>query len=141
MAAQGCVDVRGGAVELSWTIRTEEGGSCSCARAEIDRIELLGTRCDHLLSGGICGAPCPNNPDMICPAGPERLITWTCEEGHGTTVFDIPEGRWAFEIEAVTMNGLSAQAAVPEPIVRDVVTGEVAMLDALLITTFTCTTP
>ena len=131
MAAQGCVDVRGGAVELSWTIRTEEGGSCSCARAEIDRIELLATPCDLLESDGTCvGSPQHRN-----------AWTWSCQESHGTTLFDIPEGRWGFKIEAFTMNDLPAEAAVPPPIVRDVVTGEVAMLDALLITTFTCTTP
>ncbi len=129
--ALSCVDVRGGAVEFSWTIRTEDGGSCNCARADIDRIELTATPCDTLAGDGTCvGSPQHRN-----------TWTWSCSESHGTTHFDIPEGRWGFEIEAFTLNGLAAQAAVPPPIVRDVVSGEVAMLDALLITTVTCRTP
>jgi hypothetical protein len=129
--ALSCVDVRGGAVEFSWTIRKQEGGACSCADAGIVEIKLKATPCDTLLADGRCDGTTQYHPKWF----------WACSESHASTEFGVEEGRWAFEIEPLTQNmNPVVGAAVPPPIVRDVVNGEVVMLDALLITV-ECTTP
>jgi hypothetical protein len=117
----GCVEVSGGAVELSWTIRDIEGKACSCGESAIESVELLATPCDELAEDGSC-------------LGDERVAdTWPCDALRGSTAFDIPEGRWAFEIRAVVTDPIASDPREPSPIIRDVLSGEVTHLDALLI--------
>jgi hypothetical protein len=139
--ALACVDVQGGAVEFYWTIRTTDGGSCTCQNAGISAIHLVGTRCDTVTPEGVCLGPAGTTADAgPAPTAPEFGV-WNCEASRGTTLFNIDEGRWSFRIQVTTPNGLDADAVLPPPIVRDVVSGEVAMLDALQITSTECNTP
>jgi hypothetical protein len=120
--AVGCVEVNGGAVELSWVIRDVNGTTCSCERAEIDRVVLYARDCSSRNADGSC----------VGMTG-ERVGMWACDDKHGITGFVIDEGRWAFSIEPVLVSGYAATADVPPPVIRDVVEGEPTQLDAWLI--------
>jgi hypothetical protein len=113
-----CVDVNGGAVELSWAITKADGTRTSdCADVGIARVRLVGEPVD--------GSALPSVDD-----------DWPCDAFHGTTAFDIPEGSYSFSIEVVCTDGMLVQTAqVPAPIVRKITLGNVAQLDALLIVT------
>jgi hypothetical protein len=118
LALQSCVDVNGGAVELSWAIRRENGTPGSCAEAGVARIQLCARQ--------------EGQPDAPCAPVDE----WPCETYRGTTRFDIPPGRYAFSIVPICRSGAESphpNTRVPAPIVRDITEGDVAELDALLI--------
>ena len=116
--AVGCVEVSGGAVELRWKIMWADGNTnTSCSDVGIDRVRL----CVRWQGDG--------GELVTCPA------SWPCAQGHGTTLFDIPAGRKQLWID-VSCGGDAGPATavqVPEPIVRDIVDGEVTQLNALLI--------
>jgi hypothetical protein len=112
-ALAGCVDVSGGAVELSWTFYDREGTRRSCAAAGVDRLRLEGVVVDG-------------------SDAPAYAVEWPCDEGRGATPFDIQPGRYAFRLAPICKTGV-LDATVPEPIVRDIVEGDVASLRALLI--------
>jgi hypothetical protein len=121
MAQAGCVDVNGGAVELSWSIRTLDGQPSDCASHGLEAIQLE----------GVCLAD-----DQGEPCVQERLWSWPCLRYRGSTRFVVPPGRWRFGIRALCEEGQArdvADARVPDPIVRDVELGEVVQLNALLI--------
>ena len=113
-----CVDVNGGAVELSWSIRTESGASSNCGKANIARVELCGR-------------------DLATPAVTDCALrhSWACGDQHGTTAFDISPGRYELSIALICPKSDDVtMATVPAPIVRDISEGDVAQLNALLIT-------
>jgi hypothetical protein len=107
------VEVRGGAVELSWTIQDLDGDGRRCDAGPFESIQLTATRVDA-------------EDDYASDA-------WACDRYHGVTKFEIPEGRWAMELLVRCVGGDVANVGVPDPIVRDVRDGEVAQLNALLI--------
>lgn len=113
----GCVDVNGGAVELSWSIRTVDGRALDdpCRVSGIARVRL--------------------DAEEVGVAQPVRKFrSWSCGAFHGTTLFEIPEGTYSLSVVPLCGDGVTrADATVPAPIVRDVVEGEVAQLNALLI--------
>lgn len=121
-----CVDVNGGAVELSWSLRTFAGDSLGgCERAGIETIRL----CWQPLGDGGTGA-----------AGgrcrPPNLRAFPCNEESGITRFEIPPGRTSLWIEPVCADGLPADPdtyEVPPPIVRTIEEGQVATLSSLLV--------
>jgi hypothetical protein len=118
-----CVDVQGGAVELSWTLTKSNGDGTTCGPSGIDEVRLCMRWCDD---GTI---DCTSGAHVGCPS------SWPCERSHGTTLFDIPAGRKALWIEVSCGGdaGTGSHVQVPEPIVRDIVEGEVTQLNALLI--------
>lgn len=108
----GCVDVNGGAVELSWTIQDTRGDRRACDDGPLGAVRLRG----------------------IGPGG----VTWVsadveCDAHRLASRFEIEPGRWAFSLEASCVGGQVASVQVPDPIARDIVTGQVAQLNALLI--------
>jgi hypothetical protein len=127
-----CVDVNGGAVELSWSIRTVEGTQSDCGsdNANIGSVSLCVRSCDVQVAG-ICMHMTDTGPvdDTVCPES-----TWSCSRLHGDTHFDIAPGPKELWITAGCDDGSAARVTVPESIVRDVVEGEVTELNALLIT-------
>ena len=113
-----CVDVNGGAVELSWSLRTATGMETTCQTAGITQVALCVRQCDMTT----CTGP------AICPAA-----TWECDRLRGATLFDIAPGRTELTIRADCSGG-AANVVLPPPLVRDIVTGDVTQLNALLIT-------
>lgn len=109
----GCVDVNGGAVELSWTIQDSRGERRGCDDGPLDVVRLHGL-------------------------GPEGA-TWvsddaSCAAHRLASRFQIEPGRWTFALETVCAStGQVADVQVPDPIARDIVNGQVAQLNALLI--------
>jgi len=59
--------------------------------------------------------------------------TWECDRLRGATHFDIAPGRTELTIQADCAGG-PANVVLPPPLVRDIVTGDVTQLNALLIT-------
>ncbi len=120
-AAHGCVQIEGGAAELSWSLRNSSGKTLSCAEVDITHLRL----CWYLLQGEDSG--CPNFQEF------------PCDKSTGVTAFDITPGETALFIEPVFGNA-ACSYAVPAPIVRDVEEGRVVTLNSLLvvINTTTC---
>lgn len=128
----GCVQIDGGAVELSWSIRNFDGESSSCDLrttdgsndfADIDQIR-------------ICWEPVePGGEIGVCD--PMLSETFDCRVGHGVSGFEIAPGDTALWIEPVCEGTMVTPTVgkyeVPAPIVRDVTSGEVVTLNALLI--------
>jgi hypothetical protein len=128
VALAGCVPVDGGAVELSWTVRSL-GDPYGCVREVagrvVDRIgdiSLCARACTVIVDGQCVG-------DAVCP-----VRSWPCERLMGATRFEIVAGRKELWIEVGCPDGTPANVVVPEPVVRDIADGEVTQLNALLIT-------
>lgn len=103
-------------MELSWDIRTLDGERTTCEAWRIDTVQL---RCQE--------------PKGASPCTGARLPTWECSDYGGATRFVIPDGLWKFSIDVRCGDGSPAAVRVPDPIVREIRTGEVAQLNALLI--------
>jgi len=117
VAVAGCVDINGGAVEFSWSLRTDTGMERTCAQTSITQVTLCMRDCDT--------EPCTGAE--TCPS------TFPCDRLRGATQFDIAPGRKAIEIRPDCASG-PARVIVPPPLVRDIVKGDVTELNALLIT-------
>lgn len=123
-----CVEVDGGAVELSWHIRTLQGAQASCTEpAQPDIVQMR-----------VCWLPIGDagtaEPGGNCSADERR--DFTCSDAHGVTGFVIPAGRTAIWLQPICADGEpGAQGTyeAPPPIVRDIEDGQVATLNALLI--------
>jgi hypothetical protein len=115
-----CVEIDGGAVEVSWVIRSKAGAAitdCGCASPPIGevRLDLLG------IGGAVEGKrPCADNAQCDFP----------CARQTGATPFSIPEThgdeRYQVSITALGTDGapLALQVMAPAPILREVVRGQ-----------------
>jgi hypothetical protein len=115
----GCVDVHGGSVELAWELFSPSGSACcpnrdpcKAAGAQNVRVHLHPITCD-------------------APEIPARLFS--CKSIQGATAFDIPQGTYCIAIDAADAAGTPV-AQGPNPIVRDVMTGDVVELGAVALT-------
>lgn len=122
----GCVEIDGGAVELSWSLRTFGGAAVeSCGEAAIQDIRL----CWEPLEDGAT-----TTEGAVCRAGQRRRFS--CSDSSGVTGFVLDPGRTAFWIEPVCDDGEAADPgtyAVPPPIVRTVQEGKIISLTSLLL--------
>ncbi|HVV86077.1 MAG TPA: hypothetical protein VHE35_23620 [Kofleriaceae bacterium] len=129
LAVHGCTQADGGAVELSWALRsTQDREITDCAGERISQIQLWWQNADTLAFKG-----------------------FPCEDSHGTTAFELPSGPvtlWVqpacqFETgprclanptpcECLAKAADSATFEAPPPLVRDVVVGETVTLDAVV---------
>lgn len=116
-AVSSCVDINGGAVEFSWSLRTDTGMERTCAQTNIVQVSLCMRDCDTQPCGEV--QTCPN--------------VFPCERLRAATQFDIPPGRKEITIRPECASG-PALVVVPPPLVRDIVQGDVTELNALLIT-------
>jgi hypothetical protein len=136
-----CVRIDGGAVEISWVVRTSDGRAitdCGCSEPQIAKVRL------HLVGvgGDIDGTrPCDGRPECEFP----------CQRQTGATPFEIQQGRAGsdgippqYQI-FVSALGTSDQeldgVQAPAPILRSVVQGQPTEVDAFLLVaqcTFTC---
>lgn len=114
LGVHGCTEATGGAVELSWALRSSlDRDIPDCADGRINKIRLWwdsGTS--------------------------TRYTAFPCRDNHGVTAFDLPTGAVGLSVTPECDDGRSADPATfvaPPPIVRDVVIGETVTLDAVLL--------
>ena len=126
-AAGSCVQINGGAVEVSWVIHANGRAitDCTCSDPEVVsvRIDIVG----HL--GAIEGQrPCAGRPEC----------QFSCQRQTGATPFDIPETHgdetYSISVVAVGKDGLDLPAIqTPAPISRTVVRGQPTEVEAFLL--------
>lgn len=137
ITCSGCVQIDGGAVELSWAVFDFAGEGQSCIQAGISDVNLCWQAADGLSTGFVCEDASSHDFD--------------CATEQGSTAFEVPPGRTSLWIE-ITCRGTEQRAIegtyqVPAPIVRTVVDGEIVSLNSLLIISTrrcgepTCTCP
>ena len=125
----GCVSIDGGAVEVSWVVRTTDGraiNDCSCACPAIARVRL---RLDPVGGGADACAGVAS-------------CEFSCGHQSGATSFTIPPGTYAISLVPVGAAGesldtiaggtCSAKSAIA-PVVRTVEKGRLTQLDAIMI--------
>lgn len=126
-----CVQVDGGAIELSWTLRTFDGDVIdsnreqACRRARIEDIRVCWRA---------AGAPVDAADARLCGRSSSRRFF--CGADRGVTQFEVPPGATSIWIEPICASGQPPQEGtfqVPAPIVREIRDGEVAALRALLV--------
>lgn len=114
LSVHGCTEATGGAVELSWALRSSRDRHIpDCADGRINRIRLWWD------SGSS-----------------QRYTAFPCRDNHGVTAFDLPTGAVGLSVTPECDDGLSAAPGTfvaPPPIVRDVAIGETVTLDAVLL--------
>jgi hypothetical protein len=133
LLAAGCVRIDGGAVEISWVVRSYDGRAitdCGCSDPQIAEVQL-----DLVGMGGdIDGTtPCEGRPECQFP----------CQRQTGSTPFEIPQGRagadgvapqYKISLTPLGTDG-SPLAGVqgPAPILRSVVRGQPTEVEAFLL--------
>jgi hypothetical protein len=108
LPVHGCIEVDGGAVEVSWDLRGSDGSDTDCEPAGVAGIELAW--------------------DV---AGTGGTVVFPCADARGVTVFEVPEGQAALSLRPVCVGGQPAEEGAfraPAPIVRTVTAGEVVTL-------------
>jgi hypothetical protein len=122
-----CVEIDGGAIEISWLVRSTAGSpitDCGCAEPQIAAVRLVVTGRGGSLEGA---TPC---------AG-EARCDFPCQRRTGSTAFDIEQtdGLERYEISVVAV-GLDGQeiskerVMTPAPILREVVHGQPTEVEA-----------
>jgi hypothetical protein len=126
-----CVKIDGGAVEISWVIRSELGSAitdCGCADPAIDKVRLVLQGVDAL-GNEIPGAtPCAGQAQCDFP----------CPRQTGATAFDIQEThgdeRYDVSVVALGTDGSELPQSVvmtPAPILREVVRGQPTEVESM----------
>jgi hypothetical protein len=122
-----CVQIDGGAVEVSWVVHANGRAitDCSCADPAIAavRIELVGR-------GG--------NIEGHKPCDDRAQCKFSCQRQTGATPFDIPEthGDETYEVSVVPVdkNGIDIRGVtVPAPILRTVTRAQPTEVEAFLL--------
>ena len=121
-----CVEIDGGAVEISWVIRSDTGSAitdCGCASPSIATVRLKLT--------GVGGTiedyqPCAGNAHCDFPCGRQTGSTpFNIKETHG-------DERYQVSIAAVGTDGTELlQVMTPAPILREVVRGQPAEVESM----------
>jgi len=132
LLAAGCVRVDGGAVEISWVVRSTDGRAitdCTCADPQIAyvRLNLVG------VNGDIDGAmPCKGRTACEFP----------CQRQTGSTPFDIRQGnpgsdgqlpQYQISLSALDADRNEVGVQSPAPILRSVVQGQPTEVEAFLL--------
>lgn len=124
IGSSGCIEIEGGAVELSWSLRSFDGQPVdSCDDARLDRVR-------------ICWQAVEEGETLDAACRPGQFDDFPCGEENGASGFEIAPGRTAFWIEPLCEDGGAATAGtyeVPPPIVRTVEEGRIVTLNSLLI--------
>lgn len=118
LSAIGCVEVNGGAIELSWTLRSFTGEPISdpaCASAQIDNIRVWW-----------------RSPET----GEMRFRAFPCTENRGVTGFQVPAGANSIWVTPECAGGIEALPGTfdaPAPLLRTVEDGAVVTLNTVLL--------
>lgn len=93
MGLCGCLEMDGGAVEVSWVIRDahQRGQSCSQAGIHQVRVEVI-----QQTDGGVVN---------LCTARRIGKCTFSCKDGNGATPFRIPSGSYYFGLMPLDSEG------------------------------------
>jgi hypothetical protein len=114
LGAFACTDVTGGAVELSWALRTtRDVGLDDCAGDAIGRIRLWWETDER-----------------------RRFASFPCRDNNGVTAFDLPLGSVSLDVTPECSDGTTPAVndfVAPPPITRTVALGEAITLDAILL--------
>jgi hypothetical protein len=122
-----CVEVDGGAVEVSWKVFSPSGGECPedgsrCETGRVGTVQIRAQRVD-------------------VPDGGAAAVAYTrdfpCQAATGSTRFDLPAGRYAVDLvptPAGACTGGPCRFTTPPPLVKDVEYGKVAQMGLVLIT-------
>ena len=121
-----CVEIDGGAVEISWVIRSESGSAitdCGCASPSIAKVRLV----LRGVGGSIQDAT---------PCAGQAQCDFTCSRQTGATQFDIQEThgaeRYEVSVVAVGIDGSELpQVMAPAPILREVVRGQPTEVESM----------
>jgi hypothetical protein len=124
MSASACVEIDGGAVEVSWVVRTPSGAGITdfgCADPAIATVRLV----LRGVGGTIDGAtPCAGRAQCDFP----------CQRQTGATPFDIRETlageRYEVSVVAVANGVELPQVTSPAPILREVVRAQPTQVEA-----------
>ncbi len=120
-AAAPCVPIEGGAVEVSWVVRSQDGRAitdCGCAEPRIDGVRLLLSKISDGDGGG--------------GQAPPLTFDFECGRQTGATPFRIPEGTYAVSLQALDAAATPLAAVMaPAPILRDVIHGRPTEIEAL----------
>lgn len=118
LAVHGCADVDGGAVELSWKLRAKSGSDdtflgCIIKLAPTNQlVEVTRIQLDWDVNGEV------------------GVRSWACDDDHGVTKFELPEGSALLRVSPICANGV-AQAgtySAPAPEKRKVIVGNTISL-------------
>lgn len=125
LSAAGCIEIDGGAVELSWSLRDFDGDAVDeCADARIDEVE-------------ICWQPAVGDtPSVDVACRPGQRQSFPCSEENGVSGFQIDPGSTAFWAHPICDTGDAASEdtfQAPAPIVRTVEEGQIVTLNSLLL--------
>ena len=115
-----CTSVDGGAVDLSWRLRTLEGheisdGHHGCQDTGIERMRL--------------------HWQIDEPGGEMGSAAWACEDVRAITGFEVPAGNALLRIEPECADAPADPASyeAPAPIAREITTGDVITLNAVVV--------
>ena len=130
LAGSGCVEINGGAVEVSWAIFARDGRTitdCSCANPQIAFVRL------QLVSESNPGSqPCTGN----------EACRFSCGRKTGATPFTIPAGQYLMSVVPVDSSGTDLPALIapgvasvqsPPPESRAVVRGQPTELESFML--------
>ena len=114
LAVHGCANVDGGAVELSWKLRSASGATT-----------------DFLQCGDVPGIAQIQLDWEVGPASSAQ--SWSCGLGHGVTGFDLPQGQALLSVKPVCRGGATATNGyiAPAPELRQVNVGATVSLGAV----------
>jgi hypothetical protein len=124
-----CVEINGGAVEISWVIRSEAGSAitdCGCASPSIAKVRLV------LVGRGEPGS----SIEGATPCAGQAQCDFPCSRQTGSTAFNIQETRGAerYEVSVVALgtdgSDLS-EVMTPAPILREVVRGQPTEVESM----------
>jgi hypothetical protein len=126
-ADSGCVEVKGGAVEIFWAVYSRSGAAitdCSCADPPIATVRLVLVGQAGRIEGN---TPCAGQAQCDFP----------CQRDTGSTAFDIPptEGDESYQISVVAVDSTGTEipgdlVMTPAPILRSVVAGQATETEA-----------
>lgn len=115
----GCADVNGGAVELSWKLRAATGSTatfldCVIALSPTNQVvEVAKIQLDWDVEGEIGSR------------------SWPCDDDHGATKFELPEGQALLRVSPLCANDVAAHPntySAPAPERRNVIAGNTVSL-------------
>lgn len=134
-----CVEVNGGAVELSWSVRNFAGDRVGddCQNLDSRRGPLV-----HVQGIRLAWKAVANGGDDAAME-PDGSADFACRDGRGITRFEVPVGRQMLWIVPLCADSAPSAGTyqVPPPIVRTIEEGAVTTLDALLVVAGESTCP
>jgi hypothetical protein len=140
LTSAACVEVNGGAVELSWSVRTFDGARVDDDCHTDDESDDPKVHLGYIRLAWKAVADGGDGTGME----PDGWEEFPCADGRGITRFSVPRGQQMLWIVPVCPGGSTPSTGsyqVPPPIVRAVGEGTVTTLDALLVVADESTCP